>query len=439
MKKWWIFCFILILIFGCTKPQIENSEKLEKSSFNESSNLIKEEFTNDNLNRTQNKLPPCPSETATNCDRSKIGITESDGKKRYSETIGNNCEGYGIVNFTYAPMKLEDIGFIEPLGLMLGSHVTPIDHQYYYQKDWVAEPTEADLKDVFAPADGIITSIQAMPSFFSHVRPELGDYRIILAHTCSFYTIYIHVYKLSDKIYEQVEDLKPGENKGLNILVKAGELIGKANSFDFSAHNEDVVLSGFIVPEHYTGEPWKIHTVDPFDYFVEPLKSKLLEKNLRLDIPRGGKIDYDINGRLIGNWFKENTNGYRGIKQPEYWVTHLSISPDGLDPEHIIVSLGDFKGEAMQFGVKGNSPNPKDVDVSTGLVKYKLVHYSYYDLNNKRWESTYYAKGLKAKNNEEVNGVVLLQLISDRKLKVEIFPDKTDVDGFTEKAMIYER
>ena len=428
MKKSCILLLLLIIILiGCTK---QNYENIEANSFNE----IPKEETND-----LNQLPPCPSESATNCDRSKTGFNSNENK--YSEVIGNNCEGFGIVNFTYSPMKLEDIGFIEPLGLMLGSHVTPIDHQYYYQKNWNPQPTLADLKEVFAPADGMITSIQAMPTFFSPVKDnaELEDYRIILAYSCDFYTVYIHIFKLSDKIKQELGSLKPGENKNVKIKVKAGELIGKANAFDFSVHNEDVILGGFIVPEHYKSEPWKIHTVDPFDYFVEPLKTQLLEKNLRQAEPKGGKIDYDVDGKLIGNWFMEETNGYKGVKQPEYWGTHLSISPDGLDPQHIIISLGDFKGKPMQFGVKGNSPNPKDVDISTDLVKYSLTYYSYYTLNDERWDGTYYSKGLKAKNNEEVMGVVLLQLISDRKLKVEIFPDKTDAMSFTEKAIIYER
>jgi len=38
-------------------------------------------------------------------------------------------------------------------------------------------------------------------------------------------------------------------------------------------------------------------------------------------------------------------------------------------------------------------------------------------------------------------GVILVQLIEPRLLKVEVFPDKnpSDVDGFTEDAKLYER
>ncbi len=327
---------------------------------------------------------------------------------------------------------------------MIGGHVTPIDHQYYYPNNWVPDPNSANLKEVLAPGDGIITSIQSMPVFFSHKSNDsnLGDYRIILAHTCTFYTIYIHIYQLSPKLKEALGDIDPSENKRVSIPVSAGEVIGRANSFDFSVHNEDVTLKGFIVPAHYEREPWKIHTVDPFDYFVEPLRTQLLKFDLRQAEPRGGKIDYDIDGKLIGNWFKENTNGYQGIKQPDYWVTHLAIAPEALDPKQIILSLGDFQGEPKQFSVKGNSPDPKDVDLSFGLVKYELVDTQYILGDSKEfWNRVSYADNIKASGGDLVHGVVLLQLIEDRKLKVEIFPKKTkvDVSNFTDKAIIYER
>ena len=70
---------------------------------------------------------------------------------------------------------------------------------------------------------------------------------------------------------------------------RRGQVIGKAHyryGLDFSVHDIGVILSGFVVPSHYTS-PWKIHTVDPFDYFAEPLRSQLLVKNARTAEPRG--------------------------------------------------------------------------------------------------------------------------------------------------------
>ncbi len=209
---------------------------------------------------------------------------------------------------------------------------------------------------------------------------------------------------------------------------------------DFSVVDGSVMLKGFVNPETYEGEPWKIHTVDTFDYYEEPLRSELLAKNLRKIEPFGGKIDYDVEGKLIGNWFVENTNGYKGLGNENYWSTHLSIVYDALDPEHVIVSIGDFDGMGKQFGVKGNLPDPKDVSAENGIVKYELTPYSYYS-KGKLWNEIDYVEDIKAENTDEVRGVALFQLMEGGKLKAEFFPNKkeNEVSGFTEKAKLYER
>ena len=91
--------------------------------------------------------------------------------------------------------------------------------------------------------------------------------------------------------------------------------------------------------------------VDFFDNTKEPLKSQLLAFDLRDASPRFGKIDYDIDGKLIGTWFKEGTGGYGGGKQggEGYWAGHLSIVPDGNDPGWTDISFGDYQGQAQQF------------------------------------------------------------------------------------------
>ncbi len=356
---------------------------------------------------------------------------------KYSGPFG--CTGKGTVNFTSPPRKLENIELIKPIGLINADsgHVTPTDHGYYYPPNWKPEDNPAEFKDVLAPADGVITTVQL-------VGGRQGDYRLIIHHTCTFYTIYIHVKELSPKIAKEVGEFST-MTKNTNIPVIGDEVIGRANAFDFSVHDDDVILEGFIVPENYKGESWKIHTVDMFAYFVEPIKSQLLEKNIRQVEPRAGKIDYDIDGRLVGNWFVENTNGYEGTEdnrnKGKYWATHLSFAYDGIDPSLIMVSIGDYNGESKQFAVKGNSPNPAIVSMLDGVVKYELTDYDYKDETGQFWDRRSYAKDLKAVGGSQVQGVVLAQLIEDRKLKFEAFPGKTisNATGFTSSAVIYER
>lgn len=338
-----------------------------------------------------------------------------------------SCSGKGTVVFTSPLMRIEEIGFIMPLGGMIGGHVTPIDHGYYYSLNW--KPTEihdsTKFKDIFAPADGIVSGIGHMPG-----AKEGEDYRLEIRHTCTFYTIYIHVQKLSTKLSQA---LGGSSGKAVNVPVKAGEVIGRSNGFDFSVHDEEITLPGFIVPVHYD-EPWKIHTVDMFNYFVEPVKSLLLSKNVRQKEPRSGKIDYDIDGRLVGNWFLEGTGGYRG-------GSHLAFAYDSLDPSLVVASMWNFNKEPRQFAVKGNMPDPATVSVTSGLTKYELVDTEYMTEEGTWWDRISFAKIFKVVAFNEIAGVVLVEMLESRRIRFEVFPGKTasEVTGFTSEAKIYER
>ncbi|MFH1134334.1 MAG: hypothetical protein V1735_07660 [Nanoarchaeota archaeon] len=379
--------------------------------------------------------------------KEKVRPSEGEWKEKgsaLSEIRGHReaCRGSGTVNLTYSPMPLEQVELIQPMGLMQGQHVTPTDHQYFIppQVKDRSELTLDDLSDVIAPGDGVITSVERMNDFFAVKNAQFKDYRLYLHYTCDLYTIFIHIYQLSPEIEEQVKDLGPGDNKYVSIPVVAGQRIGKANGLDFSLVDENVVLPGFIFPAHYDREPWKVHTVDAYPYFVEPLRTQLIAKSLRKVAPYGGKIDHDIDGRLIGTWFKEGTRGYRGIKEPEYWVTHVSFSPNAIDPSYFLISFGNFSDDTRQFGTKDNSPDPAQVSVSSGPVKYELVDYIYVT-GGSNWNGASYADGIQAASGSQEKGIVLVQLVEDRKLRLEIFPDRKaeEVSGFTEHAVFYER
>ena len=198
------------------------------------------------------------------------------------------------------------------------------------------------------------------------------------------------------------------------------------------------------MPYHYRGELWKIHVPNTLDYFNEPIRSKLIEKSVRTAEPISGKIDYDIDGRLVGNWFLEGTDGYAGDSTSfeRYWLGHLSIVYDAYDPARIVISIAGYEDrDSRQFGVKGNSPDPADVGIGNGLIKYELVDYYHITSGGGSWDAISPVKISKTASNEIVQGIVLVQMIETRKIKFEAFPGKTasQVSGFTENANIYER
>lgn len=447
MSKKYIIVFsiltisLIVFISGCISQQ--NYEKYPVSLKNNSTNYdnnvdIKNQsvvYENESYGN-ENTLPICKTQTATSC-RIVEGQTKKDNYKNEPYFQESKCTGNGTVQLI-SPINSDDIGIVIPMGMMVGGHVTPIDHMYFQPINFQSAP---DTYNVYADADGIINSIQSEPN--TNGENKYNKIRIIIHHTCDFYSIYNLLTSLSPDLLNITGPMNPGDSYTGFIVVKKGQLLGKigGQTLDLSVNYDKITLTGFIVPEHYAGESWKIHTVDPFDYFTEPDKSEILAKNLRQALPRGGKIDYDIDGKLIGNWFIEGSGGYPTKYIPDVYKNHASFVYDHVDPAHIIISLGNVSGEPKQYGVKGNSPDPKDVSVSTGLVKYELAIPDYVRTNGQYWDRFAYANDLKGINQNIVQGVVLVQLISERKLKLEIFPNKTvqDVSGFTNNFLIYER
>src|SRR3989344_4341526 len=284
---------------------------------------------NEILNQVQDDNPDVE---LTSADRA--GMTLSAGR----------CEGTDKPKLTHLPMDMEDFAFIIPYGMTAGGHVTPIDHQYFTPTVF---RSPRDTYEVRAMADARLVDIG------ERTTDKGTEYRLIFAMSCKLFYYYDLVTSLTPELKQAYVQRR------VNIPIKAGQVIGRigGQTLDFAVWDMDMRLTGFVVPEHYDAEMWKIHTVDPLIYYTEDLKKEALSKYIRTAEPVSGKIDYDIDGMLVGNWFVEGSGGY--IPQDkqgggEYWKGHLSLAYDHYDPTSIVVSIGDYGGEAMQFGVRGN-------------------------------------------------------------------------------------
>ncbi len=353
------------------------------------------------------------------------------------------AEGNRLVRYTHSPMRLEDIERITPYGLMIGGHVCPIDHGYFYPKP--LKPGEPHF-DVFAPADGFVVMVghRTQLTGSTEQRREYDDYALHIEHSATVYTFYDLLTALDPAILKQLDEAtrdrfarkQMGPPIQTRIPVKAGQVVGKVGgrSLDIATINTEVRLKGFLTPKLYGHYAWRVHVVDPFDYFGEPLKSQLLKLNSRKAAPPFGKFDYDVDGRLVGNWFREGSGGYPGDgRDPRgYWLGHLAFAYHHVEPSVVVVSIGDFDGRPRQFGIVGNGPDPANVSAKDGVVKYELV-YAPFNSNGTRIELPPQMRGLQ--------GVLLVQLVEDRKLKVETFPGKSakEVTAFTPMARFYER
>ncbi len=351
----------------------------------------------------------------------------------------DRATGRGPVRLTSFPLRASDISHINPMGMMASGHTTPCDHLYLVAKE---SPDKSQLYDVVAVADGYVVMIQWRPNpvggqLDPTVFDRAVDLKVVVEHAATCWSFVDHLVELAPALQTPtVDTLRPGQPLAVRIPVKAGELIGKVRggfTFDFALIDTTVTRTGFVNPAQFLNrDPWKQHLVDPFDYVDEPLRSTLLAFNARQAKPRGGKIDYDIAGRLVGNWYRVGTGGYAGLNgRWDYWVGHLTLAYHHLDPTQIIVSLGDVGGRARQFAVRGNSPDPARITASDGLVKYELVAPNIDSRTGKAYPDYH----------ERFYGVLLVQLVEDRKLQLEVFPDQTpdQVRGFTDQVRTYER
>ncbi len=399
--------------------------------------------------------------------KSTVTVKTSSGQTvQYDQSASNqlsngHCDGVGSTTIV-PPMKVEQIGSIQPYGLMIGGHVTPIDHQYYLGPD---VNSLRDTYDVVAPADGYITQIQHRGQNYntpSHTKdqPSSDEYRLVFAHSCSFFTYVDLVTSIDDHIKAEWPGWDPHDNKGFKaIKVKQGEVIGHigGQTLDFAVWDLSQKPLGFIVPSAYDGEAWKVWTAPTTKYLDPKVKDQVIAKYMRTADPIDGKIDYDQDGKLIGTWFLKGTNGYSGTDghgMPGYWAGHLSFAPNYLDPTKFIISMGNYPGQlsygnnngnpaganAQQFGVNGNTPDPTTISTSSGLVKYELVQQDLILPNGQRYGGQF-ATGITAVNSSVVQGVALVQLTQTRELKFEVFPGKTvdQVSGFDGSAKTYTR
>ena len=360
----------------------------------------------------------------------------------FADQYKDTCKDRSV-DFTSPPLKMQDLGYIRPLGAMLDGHVTPTDHVY-------VGPVNRNVADntypVLMPANGTVVDISRMPDQYigdrsgTQLAPE--DHRIVVSFSCRYYAIFIHIHKLAGKLATETQGLQPNESKKVSIDLKAGDTIGYigGDTFDWTPVDTSKKLSGFISPKLYMGESWKINTVSPFDLYKGSLKMQLEAKSLRTAAPIGGKIDYDKPGKLIGSWFRQGTNGYSGSDQQRYWDGHLSIVPDYIDPSYTIVSIGNWQDKAGQFVVKG-TVDPAKISAKDGMVKMELAKLNYVSDPGAAQMGSGYSKGMHPDPNAPVVGTIAFQVESGEKLKVEKFVGKTpaQVTGFTSAAQTYER
>jgi hypothetical protein len=363
------------------------------------------------------------------------GECNPDGPKSYSAGIGDASQWSHIV----------------PLGAMISTHVTPVDHIYVYYP----QGTEGSPLGTFAitsPADGNIVSVEDFRKTNDYPYP---DYRVVIAHSCDLYSVFIHVGELQGAAAEAASAAAASGSWSGNIAVKAGDVIAdesQAPGFDFSTFATDAKVEMINPASYFSAESWKPYTANPFDYFPADVKSAYESKSLRSVEPIGGTIFYDLDGTAQGMWYVKDTNGYRGKGDQKasynnhgkvargYWDTHLAFAPDNVDSKSFIYSIGDWEGCPCQFLSVGNV-DPSTIKAGGAPTILDLVEYGYLAPDGSPMDPNRPVKGYTLQPGTAIVGSVAFQVNSDGTMTVEKRPgkDAASFTGFGADALTYVR
>lgn len=296
--------------------------------------------------------------------------------------------------FRASPVEQSAIDFILPLGnLNPPGHTLPTDHIYFYVG--FLRP-EIRGVPVFAPGDGTVQNI---------LRSGAPDAKLSV-RVDSALTYYVdHV--VLDPAIVQGTRLTAGQRLGTSSTAGFG--------IDLGLVNTNVTLA-FVSPARYSGD--SLHADAPLRFYEEPLRSQLYALVRREGGDKDGRIDFDVSGRLQGNWFHESvTLGESGL--PAAWARQLAFVYDNVQPTQPRVSIGGTLTMSGVFGIDATDPPFDSVTPDSRPVSYRL------------------RRG--GGRDGPVDGILLVQMLDSTRIRVEVTTVAAAPAGFTGAAQVYAR
>ena len=145
-------------------------------------------------------------------------------------------------SFTSPVLPLDQLAPAIPYGLMVGGHVTPIDHAYLGVKALsksASQLTASDYVPVTAPAAGTITEVSNLGA--------PNSYRVVIDHGCNVYSVYMVMNKVTGVLASLAAQAATSGYLKTNVKVKAGDEFGRQaeTMLDFNVFDGTQWLSGF--------------------------------------------------------------------------------------------------------------------------------------------------------------------------------------------------
>lgn len=427
---------------------------------------------------TPSRYGGCNSDGATAQDKSGVGLkcsknsagelmwdvdasaTESSSGSENStavalplkEVFGGECDEKGPTKYSTGFGDAEKMSYIVPLGAMISTHITPVDHIYVYFPNG-SDGSAKGTYTVTAPADGTVITVE---DFQLTNKYPYADYRVVLQHSCDLYSVFIHVGELQGKLADAAREAKAnGGSWSGSIPVSAGDVVADDSEkpgYDFSTFASSAKQDMLNPSSYLQKESWKPYTANPFDFVTADLKSAYEAKTLRTSSPIGGTIFFDKKDTAQGSWFVKGTNGYKGLGDQQasyenqgkvargYWDTHLSLAPEHVDASAFIYSIGDWEGCPCQFMSVGNI-DPSSIAVSSTPTVIDLVNFEYLTPNGSKMDRQNPSRGYKLKAGSKVIGSLAIQVNDDGSMTVEkrLNEPASSFTAFSKEAKTYVR
>jgi len=345
------------------------------------------------------------------------GRENEEWRKEYPEL------GTGRVEFTVIPVDTAYFSEFTPMGhIMLPQHPIPTPAGGFQFN------TFNNPQPVRAPADGVITGIRYLKMRDQAEGVEYDDYMLRLHHTNTFITTFDHLSAIDSAILSKIPPLKEGFNE-VYVPVKAGDVIAKTGMYiaGLGWYLEDLEANlSYVNKEKYGPMAYSVY---PLDYFRQDLKDILYAFVRRTKEPRGGKADFDVDGTLSGNWIVEGSDPQSG---PEPWSVWLSFCYDMYDPDCRRISIGVALGRTIgeDNGIltcPKSGPAYTEVTPASGPAVYRL-----YPIGEGQ-------EFFGTPVDDTVRYTLLVQMVDNRKIKVELFRGDVPNPSFTSNAMYYTR
>jgi hypothetical protein len=340
----------------------------------------------------------------------------------------------GKVFFSSPPIEVSGARWFVAMG---EPNVQPKDHGGFVLKEPYVFPASVP---VLAVADGVIIraslgtrSVPPIPDAPEALwGRQYDDHLLVLKVSETIDVNYAHITDFYPPFAAKLGNI-PRDEVGhkVEVIVHGGDtlgFVGPHGAMDFSVTDRGLhlnLLNTRLYPDGYE------YAADIYDYYQEPILSRLVAIAMRQEPPRGGKVDYDVAGRIVGNWFREGTSSYT------QWSRQLAVVYHHVFSNRITISDGspmrdvpgiEGPGAPDVWWVKDNAPLPETVGVSDGMVKYQLIY----------GKDIYHPEGWN-EETQPVLGVMLVQMLDAGRIKVQVFKGVTDADAFTSAAKVYVR